>query len=132
MAKATKEEQSYWFAINLQQLSTCQYGTCSSLSNILEMETRPTPLPMKKVLILCTILVTEGVLSLVLMHLSMLAAFCLTMLFPYLPFMVRDFHLTDDESEIGFYSGFIASSFCLAQFISRYVYNYYMDSSVTL
>lgn len=50
------------------------------------------------------------------------AAFGLTMLFPYLPFMVRDFHLTDDESQLGFYAGFIASSFCIGQFISRYAF----------
>ncbi|KAI8828104.1 major facilitator superfamily domain-containing protein [Chytriomyces cf. hyalinus JEL632] len=39
----------------------------------------------------------------------------LTVLFPFIYFMVRDFGISDDK-EVGFYVGFIASSFSLAQF----------------
>lgn len=42
----------------------------------------------------------------------------MTSSFPYLFFMIRDFHLTDDEKKIGRYAGFLASSFSLAQFFS--------------
>src|SRR5271170_497601 len=38
--------------------------------------------------------------------------------FPYLFFMIRDFHLTDDEKKIGRYAGLLASSFSFAQFFS--------------
>ncbi|KAJ3223537.1 hypothetical protein HDU81_009131 [Chytriomyces hyalinus] len=39
----------------------------------------------------------------------------LTVLFPFIYFMVRDFGISDDK-EVGFYVGFIASAFSLAQF----------------
>jgi len=42
----------------------------------------------------------------------------MTSSFPYLFFMIRDFHLTEDEKEIGRYAGFLASSFSFAQFFS--------------
>lgn len=42
----------------------------------------------------------------------------MTSSFPYLFFMIRDFHLTDDEKKIGRYAGLLASSFSLAQFFS--------------
>ena len=42
----------------------------------------------------------------------------MTSSFPYLFFMIRDFHLSDDEKRIGRYAGLLASSFSFAQFIS--------------
>ena len=42
----------------------------------------------------------------------------MTSSFPYLFFMIRDFHLTDDEKKIGRYAGLLASSFSFAQFFS--------------
>ncbi|KAI7862738.1 major facilitator superfamily domain-containing protein [Spinellus fusiger] len=39
-----------------------------------------------------------------------------TILFPFIYFMVKDFHLSDDEKEIGTYAGWIASVFFVAQF----------------
>jgi len=42
----------------------------------------------------------------------------MTSSFPYLFFMIRDFHLTDNEKEIGRYAGFLASCFSFAQFFS--------------
>lgn len=42
----------------------------------------------------------------------------MTSSFPYLFFMIRDFHLTEDEKQIGRYAGFLASCFSFAQFFS--------------
>lgn len=42
----------------------------------------------------------------------------MTSSFPYLFFMIRDFHLSDDEKKIGRYAGLLASSFSFAQFLS--------------
>lgn len=41
--------------------------------------------------------------------------------FPYLFFMIRDFHLSDDEKQIGRYAGLLASSFTFAQFLSGFL-----------
>ncbi|KAI9291932.1 MFS general substrate transporter, partial [Neoconidiobolus thromboides FSU 785] len=41
-----------------------------------------------------------------------------TILFPFVYFMVKDFNLTKDENMIGFYAGFISSSFAVAEFFS--------------
>lgn len=40
-----------------------------------------------------------------------------TSLFPYLYFMIRDFHIAPTEEEISKYSGYLASSFAFCQFI---------------
>lgn len=40
-----------------------------------------------------------------------------TSLFPYLYFMIRDFHITDNPAEISRYSGYLALSFAFAQFL---------------
>src|SRR5947207_10270131 len=42
----------------------------------------------------------------------------MTSSYPYLFFMIRDFHLSDDEKNIGRYVGLLASSFNFAQFFS--------------
>jgi len=47
-------------------------------------------------------------------------AFCFTSLFSYVGFMVWDFHLTEDEDEVGFYAGYIGSCFSFAQFLSSF------------
>lgn len=39
-----------------------------------------------------------------------------TSLFPYLYFMIRDFHLVDDPTQISKYTGLLAASFALSQF----------------
>ncbi|KAI8827909.1 major facilitator superfamily domain-containing protein [Chytriomyces cf. hyalinus JEL632] len=44
----------------------------------------------------------------------------LTVLFPFINFMVRDFGISDDK-EVGFYVAFIASSFSLAQFCTGWI-----------
>ncbi|KAK4165881.1 major facilitator superfamily domain-containing protein [Cladorrhinum sp. PSN259] len=37
-------------------------------------------------------------------------------IFPYIWHMVKDFHITDDESQISFYAGMVTSSFTFAEF----------------
>jgi len=62
------------------------------------------PYPSKQLLILAACRFSEPV--------------AMTSSFPYLFFMIRDFHLTDDEKKIGRYAGLLASSFSFAQFVS--------------
>ncbi|KAI9492745.1 hypothetical protein BDB00DRAFT_423221 [Zychaea mexicana] len=58
----------------------------------------PTPLPQLQMFIICTILISEPLTS--------------TILLPFIYFMLKDFHLSDDEKEIGAYAGWI-SKLCL-------------------
>jgi MFS family permease len=37
-------------------------------------------------------------------------------IFPYMYFMVKDFHITEDENQISFYAGMITSAFTFAEF----------------
>ena len=37
-------------------------------------------------------------------------------IFPYIYFMIQDFHTTDDEKNISFYAGLVTSSFTFAEF----------------
>lgn len=41
--------------------------------------------------------------------------------------MIKDFNLTTNEKDIGFYVGFIASSFSLAQFCTSLLWGYLSD-----
>jgi len=54
-------------------------------------------------------------------------SFSITMIFPFLANMVLDFKLTDKESEVGFYAGWIASSFSIAQFTSSFMWGKLSD-----
>ena len=60
------------------------------------------PLPQTQVI--CAVLVQMGELI------------NITVLFPFLIFLVEDFGFSD--AEVGVYSGILASSFCSAQFVS--------------
>ncbi|EFJ26462.1 hypothetical protein SELMODRAFT_441865 [Selaginella moellendorffii] len=42
----------------------------------------------------------------------------ITILFPYLYLLVRDFNVADSESDIGYYAGFIGSSFMIGRFFT--------------
>lgn len=64
----------------------------------------PTPLPWPQVLTLLVCRLADPL--------------SFTVLFPFVYFMVRDFHLTENDAEVGFYVGFIASSFAMAQTMS--------------
>jgi len=37
-------------------------------------------------------------------------------IFPYVYFMIEDFHITDDTSKISFYAGMVTSAFTFAEF----------------
>ena len=37
-------------------------------------------------------------------------------IFPYIYFMIQDFHITEDEKKISFYAGLVTSSFTFAEF----------------
>eukprot|EP01101_Sappina_pedata_P008760 TRINITY_DN4926_c0_g1_i2.p1 TRINITY_DN4926_c0_g1~~TRINITY_DN4926_c0_g1_i2.p1 ORF type:complete len:570 (+),score=158.97 TRINITY_DN4926_c0_g1_i2:1618-3327(+) len=54
-------------------------------------------------------------------------SFALTFLFPFVVFMVTDFNLTENPSEIGFYVGLLVSSFPFAQFLSSFVIGHLSD-----
>ncbi|KAI8893003.1 major facilitator superfamily domain-containing protein [Globomyces pollinis-pini] len=63
----------------------------------------PTPLPCKTMLVLCITILSEPI--------------SLSILFPFLYFMVKDFDFCP-ESDIGYYVGFIASAFSFAQLLT--------------
>ncbi|KAJ3223538.1 hypothetical protein HDU81_009132 [Chytriomyces hyalinus] len=71
-----------------------------------------TPLPKKVMTVLCIVLFCEPV--------------SMTILFPFIYFMVRDFGLASDK-EVGYYVGFIASSFSLAQFLTSLLWGWLSD-----
>lgn len=69
-----------------------------------------TQLPFKQIAVLCVVVFAEPV--------------SLTILYPFIYFMVRDFHISSDDRDIGFYAGLIAASFSLAQFITSVPWGY--------
>lgn len=77
------------------------------------MPVTPTPLPRRPIYIICSILFCE--------------AFVSSMIFPFVNFMVADFHIAKSQEEVGYYSGYLASSFFLGQFASSYVWGYLSD-----
>lgn len=39
-------------------------------------------------------------------------------IFPYIYFMIQDFHITEDEKRISFYAGLVTSAFTFAEFLT--------------
>ena len=39
-------------------------------------------------------------------------------IFPYIYFMIQDFHITKDEKQIAFYAGLVTSAFTFAEFLT--------------
>ncbi|RUS16332.1 major facilitator superfamily domain-containing protein [Endogone sp. FLAS-F59071] len=72
-----------------------------------------TPLPRLPMLVLSFCIFSEPLSS--------------TILLPFIYFMVRDFHLTNDDKEIGFYAGTIASAYFLAQFLTSILWGHLSD-----
>lgn len=70
-----------------------------------------TPLKMKEMFVITCILTSE--------------ATCYMYLFPFVPFMVRDFGIV--EQDVGFYSGWIAASFMWGQFFSSFLWGWASD-----
>ncbi|ORZ23796.1 major facilitator superfamily domain-containing protein [Lobosporangium transversale] len=73
----------------------------------------PTPLPKVPLFVLSIVIFSEPLTS--------------TILFPFVYFMVRDFHITESEDEIGFFCGLIASSFFFAQFCTSIFWGFMSD-----
>ncbi|KAI9272620.1 major facilitator superfamily domain-containing protein [Phascolomyces articulosus] len=73
----------------------------------------PTPLPRLQMFIVCIILFSEPLTS--------------TILFPFIYFMLKDFNLSDDETEIGAYAGWITSIFFFAQLCTAMQFGKYSD-----
>jgi len=70
-----------------------------------------TPLPKMKMVVICTVLISES------------AGYMFV--FPFLPFMIRSFGV--EESEVGFHSGWVASSFMFGQFLSSFAWGWISD-----
>ncbi|TPX48499.1 hypothetical protein CcCBS67573_g10201 [Chytriomyces confervae] len=107
-----------------RQVSECRGGASNALSRSrsrndrdnehtpLLLQRQVTPLPKKVMTVLCIVLFCEPV--------------SMTILFPFIYFMVRDFGLASDK-EVGYYVGFIASSFSLAQFLTSLLWGWLSD-----
>ncbi|KAI8393986.1 major facilitator superfamily domain-containing protein [Radiomyces spectabilis] len=67
------------------------------------MATKELPLPARQLFIICACRFAEPI--------------CFTVLFPFIVSMVRDFKV-GDETEVGYYVGFVTSSFALAQLLT--------------
>ncbi|KAF2073135.1 hypothetical protein CYY_005551 [Polysphondylium violaceum] len=48
-------------------------------------------------------------------------------LFPYMNFMIEDFHLTNNEKELGYYVGVLASSYYIAQLFSSFFWGWFSN-----
>eukprot|EP00249_Psilotum_nudum_P016394 c25802_g1_i1 orf=431-1783(-) len=48
-------------------------------------------------------------------------------LFPFIYFMVRDFHIAKTDKDIGYYAGYIGSSFMLGRFLSSTLWGFIAD-----
>ncbi|KAJ3275855.1 hypothetical protein HDV01_006721 [Terramyces sp. JEL0728] len=77
-----------------------------------EAQVQESPLPVKTMIILCLTILAEPI--------------SLTILFPFVYFMVKDFNLSKEE-DIGYYVGFLGSSFCFAQFLTASFWGYLSD-----
>ncbi|KAI8096311.1 major facilitator superfamily domain-containing protein [Halteromyces radiatus] len=73
----------------------------------------PTPLPKMQMFIISIMLFSDPLTS--------------TILLPFIYFMLKDFHLSDDEKEIGTYAGWITSVFFLAQFCTAILWGRISD-----
>ncbi|RKP34180.1 major facilitator superfamily domain-containing protein, partial [Dimargaris cristalligena] len=72
-----------------------------------------TPLPWRQITVLMLFRISEPI--------------SFTVLFPFVYFMVRDFHITEDPKEIGFYVGIVASVFSIAQLITGMLWGFLSD-----
>ncbi|WCJ36764.1 zinc induced facilitator 1 [Euphorbia peplus] len=58
---------------------------------------------------------------------SLCTALPLSSLFPFVYFMVRDFHIAKEEEDIGFYAGFVGSSFMLGRAMTSVLWGWLAD-----
>jgi len=69
-------------------------------------EPQVTPLPKMLMFVICCLMLSDG--------------FAITMLFPFVVWMVIDLGVATNERDAGFYAGILASAFSFAQFLSRF------------
>lgn len=48
-------------------------------------------------------------------------------IFPYIYFMIKDFEVTKDDSQISFYAGMVTSAFAIAEFMSGVLWGKFSD-----
>lgn len=58
---------------------------------------------------------------------SLCTALPITSLFPFLYFMIRDFHIAKTEEDIGFYAGFVGSSFMIGRALTSILWGVVAD-----
>ncbi|KAI0132529.1 major facilitator superfamily domain-containing protein [Xylariales sp. AK1849] len=71
-------------------------------SRVPRTEQTPTPFPIRQMLVLAICRICEPI--------------AFMGIFPYIYFMIEDFHITDDDSRISFYAGMVTSAFTFAEF----------------
>ncbi|GAM28807.1 hypothetical protein SAMD00019534_119830 [Acytostelium subglobosum LB1] len=69
-----------------------------------------TPLPKLKLFAIFIIILCDGLTTL--------------SIFPYISFMVEDFHLTHDKDQLGYFVGILASTFYISQFFSSFFWGW--------
>ncbi|KAL9242647.1 hypothetical protein vseg_016630 [Gypsophila vaccaria] len=55
------------------------------------------------------------------------SALPISSLFPFLYFMIRDFHISDDESDVSFYAGFVGCSYMLGRALTSVLWGVIAD-----
>ncbi|KAK0578587.1 hypothetical protein LWI29_012884 [Acer saccharum] len=58
---------------------------------------------------------------------SLCTALPISSLFPFVYFMIRDFHIAKREEDIGFYAGFVGSSFMLGRALTSFLWGVVAD-----
>lgn len=79
-----------------------QFGRVRGLPAAVMETTQPTPFPARQMLILAICRICEPI--------------AFMGIFPYVYFMVKDFHMTEDDTKISLYAGMVTSAFTFAEF----------------
>lgn len=58
---------------------------------------------------------------------SLCTALPICSLFPFIYFMIRDFHIAEREEDIGFYAGFVGSSFMIGRALTSFFWGWLAD-----
>ncbi|GAM29274.1 hypothetical protein SAMD00019534_124500 [Acytostelium subglobosum LB1] len=88
-------------------------GATLEIHTTTEQPAKSTPLPWRKLSGPYVLLICEAIGS--------------TSLYSYIGFMILHFGITTDQTKVGYYAGFIASSFSLAQFLSSFFWGKMSD-----
>ncbi|KAI8877030.1 MFS general substrate transporter [Backusella circina FSU 941] len=94
-------------------ISNTQTHVIEADENAPRRRNKTTPLPKLQMTVICFAIVCEPIVS--------------TIIFPFIYPMVKSFNVSDDEKEIGRYTGWIASSFYIAQFCTIMIWGRVSD-----